>query len=131
MKLNQDGTVATYPGTNRARYAVDYIQLSTELPVAAGAVRYPIANNSGDANYVPNNNYWVNAVHDTEYYIVYNGGVYYFKDFVNMPKLDSDSVGRIHAAYAVAKDVSADSDGQPYWVADVIAALTWLLLVFL
>ncbi len=120
VKLNQDGTVATYPGTNRARYAVDYIQLSTELPVAAGAVRYPIANNSGDANYVPNNNYWVNAVHDTEYYIVYNGGVYYFKDFVNMPKLDSDSVGRIHAAYAVAKDVSADSDGQPYWVADVI-----------
>ena len=113
--LDNDG-VYDHGTAERPRYAVDYIQLDRTADVVAGAVRYPIG---GDATYKTNNNNYVNAVHDTEYYIVYNGGVYYFKDFANMPKLtNKDNI--IHAAYAVARDTSADNAGLPYWVADVI-----------
>ena len=119
LKLDRDGRVMFYnDGTNtRARYAVDYVQLSTDLPVAAGAVRYPIG---GTPAYATANNDYVNAVHDTQYYIVHDNGVEYFTDFTNMPALTADNVGEIHAAYAVAKDISSDNAGAPYWVADVI-----------
>ncbi|MCI9432185.1 MAG: hypothetical protein HFF70_07125, partial [Oscillospiraceae bacterium] len=106
-----------YWENNRARYAVDYVQLSTDLPVAAGAVRYPIG---GTPAYVTANNDYVNAVHDTQYYIVHDNGVEYFTDFTHMPALTADNVGEIHAAYAVAKDISSDNADAPYWVADVI-----------
>ena len=36
-----------------------------------------------------------------------------------MPKLTNED-NIIHAAYAVARDTSADNSGLPYWVADVI-----------
>ena len=111
-----DGNEIYTPGTaERPRYAVDYIQLSTD-DVNAGAVRYPI---SGTGTYAQDNNYYVNAIHDTQYYIIYNGDVLYFKDYANMPKLTNEK-NNIRAAYAVARDTSADNAGQPYWVADVI-----------
>ena len=103
----------------RARYAVDYVQLGTGN-VAAQQVNYPVhANYSGYTNGV------VNATHNTEFYIVHNDGVEYFKDYVNMPALNGDNY--IYAAYAVARDTSADSATQPYWVADVIVyeVRTW------
>ena len=104
-----------------ARYAVDYVQL-TKADVASGQTRYPISadyqgwqgNTIGDKA----NNY-VSATHNTEYYIVYNGGVYYFTDYAKMPALTMAD-NTIRAAYAVAHDTSADNASQPYWVADVI-----------
>jgi hypothetical protein len=112
LHVNQNGVV------DPSRYDVDYIQLST-ADIASGAVRYNIANNSGDADYVEDNNYFVNAVHDTEYYIVYNGDVFYCKDYVNFPGLTNKD-NNIHAAYAVARDTRSDNADKPYWVADVI-----------
>ena len=99
-----------------ARYAVDYVQLTTANTVK-GQVRYPISDSYTGWQGNAGNNY-VSATHDTEYYIVYNGGVYYFTDYVNMPVLNADNI--IRAAYAVAHDTSADNASAPYWVADVI-----------
>ncbi|MDE7219350.1 MAG: hypothetical protein K2O45_06995, partial [Oscillospiraceae bacterium] len=103
----------------RARYAVDYIQLGTGN-VAAQQVNYPV-----HANYTGYSNGVVNATHNTEFYIVHNDGVEYFKDYTNMPALNGDNY--IYAAYAVARDTSADSATAPYWVADVIVyeVRTW------
>ena len=128
LKLNRNGQIMAWPGQggdtdgiyNNAgetpRYAVDYIQLTTD-DVAAGQVRYPIADDPVGNEAA--NNYYVNAVHDTEFYVVYNGDVFYTKDYANMIKLtNKDNV--IHAAYAVARDTSADNADKPYWVADVI-----------
>ena len=112
LKLTSNGDVATRGGN--PVYAVDYVQLDSDIDVVAKAVRYPIG---GDPSYVSDNNTYVNAVNDTEFYIVYNGGVEYFKGFNDMPELDADN---IHAAYAVARDTSADNADKPYWVADVI-----------
>ena len=100
-------------GRPTGRYAVDYIQLSTG-DIDAKSVRYAI-----DANDANANNHYVNAVHDTEYYIAYNGGVYYVKDYANFPGLTNEK-NNIRAAYAVARDTSSDNSDMPYWVADVI-----------
>ena len=102
----------------RARYAVDYIQLSTDN-VVKGQARYPIYGSTAAGSYAANNNYYVNALDTTEYYIAYNGDVLYFQGYQNMPALTMAD-NRIHAAYAVARDTSADNANQPYWVADVI-----------
>ena len=110
LNLGKDGkVVAAQP------YAREYIQLSTN-DIVADAVRYPIG---GDDAYVTANNTWVNAVHDTQYFIAYNGGVYAFEDFENFPGLTNKD-NKIHAAYAVARNTNSDLTGKPYWVADVI-----------
>ncbi len=101
------------------RYSVDYVQLATG-DVAAKQVNYPVHDKYS---------YWdngvVNATHNTEFYIVHNNGVHYFKDYVNMPELNGDNY--IYAAYAVARDTSGDRANRPYWVADVIVyeVRTW------
>lgn len=111
LHVNKDGTL------DPEWYDVDYIQLST-ANIAKAAVRYNIENNITDT-YEADNNLYVNATHDTEYYIAYNGDVFYCKDYVNFPGLtNKDNV--IHAAYAVARDTRSDKAGEPYWVADVI-----------
>ena len=99
-------------------YATDYIQLSID-DIAKGAVRYPIYGDTTPGSYADLNNTYVNAVHDTQYYIAYNGGVYSFTDYVNFPGLDKDD-NQIHAAYAVARNTNSDKADKPYWVADVI-----------
>ena len=130
-KLNKDGSVA-YRDTNKNGrwdageqpiYAVDYIQLAT-TDIAKGSRHYSI--DSVDPNYVTANNRYVNAVHDTEYYIVYNGAAYYFTDYENFPGLTNEDNG-ILAAYAVARNTTSDNDEQDYWVADVIVyeVKTW------
>ena len=101
---------------DHARYAVDYVEL-TKDNVVSGQTRYNISADYTGWQGNAGNNY-VSATHNTEYYIVYNGGVYYFTDYVNMPALTADN--NIRAAYAVARDTSADNANQPYWVADVI-----------
>jgi hypothetical protein len=61
----------------------------------------------------------VNAVHDTEYYIVdvETGRISYFTDYANVPDIAAD---KIKAAYAVAENTNADKNSKDYWVADVI-----------
>ena len=109
------GTAGVHDAGEPWRYAVDYVQLST-ADIAAKSVRYAIG---GSDAYKSLNNYYVNAVHDTEYYIVYNGNVLYVTDYANFPGLTNKD-NNIRAAYAVARDTSADEANQPYWVADVI-----------
>ena len=126
LRLDGRGNVMWYDTDNDGdrdvgelpRYAVDYVQLTKDNTVA-GQTRYPIdtVNYTGWIGNAANN--YVSATHDTEYYIVYNGGVYYFTDYTKMPKLTMDD-NNIHAAYAVARDTSADNANEPYWVADVI-----------
>ncbi|MBD5148841.1 MAG: S-layer homology domain-containing protein [Oscillibacter sp.] len=116
LRLDKDAQLVGNPGDAFA-YATDYVQLAVS-DIAAKAVRYPIA---GDPQYIADNNTYVNAVHDTLYFIAYNGGVYAFKDYANFPGLTVDD-NQIHAAYAVVhntRDIT-DSDNAPYWVADVI-----------
>ena len=121
LRLNSNGTPSYFDindnnqfdaGIDQYRYAVDYVQLTRDNVVAKQTM-YKV-----NDNYSYWSNKFVNATHDTEYYIVHNNGVEYFKDYVNMPKLDADNY--IHAAYAVARDTSSDSAKEPYWVADVI-----------
>ena len=122
LRLNQAGGL-TYWDTNNSgilgdagdqvRYAVDYVQLSTD-DVVAKQTMYAV-----NARYGNWSNSFVNATHETEFYIVYDGGVHYFKDYVNMPDLTAVA-NNIHAAYAVARDTAADNANAPYWVADVI-----------
>ena len=113
------------PLTTEPVYARDYIQLAID-DIVADAVRYPIYD-AGNVtlpagtvvDYKDYNNNWVNAVHDTQYFIAYNGGVYAFEDFENFPGLTNKD-NKIHAAYAVARNTNSDLNGKPYWVADVI-----------
>ena len=129
LRRDQAGNILVRPGTDTnnngivdragelARYAVDYVQLTKDNTVS-GQTRYNIDSSYNGWQGSRNNNY-VSATHDTEYYIVYNGGVYYFTDYTKMPKLTMAD-NNIHAAYAVARDTSADNANAPYWVADVI-----------
>lgn len=114
-KLNRSSTTGQATG-----YAVDYIQLSTGRP-SKGAASYTVADYpAGNAAYY---NRVVNADKDTEIYIAYNGGVQYFKGYTNMPALTESLVGRIHAAYAVARNTNTgtgNTAGRNYWMADVI-----------
>ena len=113
LALNRVGGVG--PANNPNSYAVNYIQLSTK-DVVKGAASYTIG---GSDAYQRANNYTVSATNDTEFYIVHNDGVEYYKGYANMPKVtNKDNV--IHAAYAVAKNTNKDNSGTPYWVADVI-----------
>lgn len=116
LALNKNAQPAAAAG-NAFAYATDYVQLAT-TDIVKAAVRYPIG---GDAAYQTANNTYVNAVHDTQYFIAYNGGVYSFKDYANFPGLTNKD-NQIHAAYAVVHNTNAitDSDNAPYWVADVI-----------
>ena len=95
---------------------IDYIQLST-ADVKAGAREFAIG---GTPAYITANNETVNAVHDTQFYIVSEDGVYYFTDYTEVPDINAKTAGGIHAAYAVAQDIRSDRDDVPYWVADVI-----------
>ena len=74
--------------------------------------------------YNANSNNYVDATIDTEFYIVVPGGqkdIMYRVGYDNLPNI---MVEDIRAAYAVAHNTRADSDGQDYWVADVIVIET-------
>lgn len=115
-RLNRSSTTGQATG-----YAVDYIQLDNTVRPSKGAASYTVANYpDGNAAYY---NRVVNADKDTEIYIAYNGGVQYFKGYANMPALTDTLVGRIHAAYAVARNTNTgtgNTTGRNYWMADVI-----------
>jgi hypothetical protein len=120
VRLNQKGEASNQRNAND--YAVDYIQL-TRNNVAKGAVSFPVG---GSAQYQQDYNRVVNADNNTQIYVVYDGGVKYFKGYANMPALNADTVGSIHAAYAVARNTTTGSGntagniGTNYWIADVL-----------
>ncbi|MDE7011554.1 MAG: hypothetical protein K2O93_10100, partial [Oscillospiraceae bacterium] len=109
--LPSDGGDQNYPA-----YAVDYIELDLSVDgVAKKDSRYEIH----DRDYANPNGY-VNAVDDTEFYVVKTGGsgkITYFVGYDNVPAIDAED---IIAAYAVARNTESDSNKKDYWVADVI-----------
>jgi hypothetical protein len=109
-KLSRDKTSGLADG-----YAVDYIQLKNDVRPAKGAASFPVVS-SASGTY----GQYVNADKDTEIYIVYNGGVQYYKGYTNMPALTEKTVGKIHAAYTVARNTTTGTGSRNYWMADVV-----------
>lgn len=114
--VNTDGTVTlstaaqqkySANGTIENGFAVDYVRL-TSTSVRKGQNVFPAVVATGY-----NSN--VNAVNDTEFYIVSNNGVEHFVGFSSLP-----AISNIRAMYAVARNNSTDKDRLNYWVADVI-----------
>jgi len=92
-------------------YASDYIQLDIES-IKAGANHY-----NASAVYPYGFDSYVNAVDDTEIYIVSSNTIQHFTGYKNMPAI---SAADIYTMYAVAKCVENDRNDRDYWVADVI-----------
>lgn len=116
-------------------YAEDYVQLDlskADMGQALGAddlvvkpgIRHFHIDDNYDVLYNANSNSYVDATIDTEFYIVIPGNqssILYRVGYDNLPNI---MVKDIRAAYAVAHNTRADSDGQDYWVADVIVIET-------
>ena len=141
----KNGTLTSVNGTVSANedtafgnltpvYAIDYVQLDEANGVSKGAVRYNI--HAADCSYnlygtlINDTRYdgnYVNATHNTQYYIVSIDGsgrassVNYFTDYANLPAISAD---KISAMYAVASNTRTDRDGRDYWVAEVIVIET-------
>ena len=114
--VNTDGTVTLSTaaqksynanGTLAGGFSTDYVQL-TSSSVRKGQNVFPATVDSGY-----NRN--VNAVNETEFYIVSNNGVEHFVGYSNLP-----AISNIRAMYAVARNNSTDKDDLKYWIADVI-----------
>jgi len=114
--VNTDGTVTlstaaqlkySANGTIGSGFAVDYVQL-TGNSVRKGQNVFPAVVATGY-----NSN--VNAVNETEFYIVSNNGVEHFVGFSSLP-----AISDVRSMYAVARNNSTDKDKLNYWVADVI-----------
>lgn len=129
-KLNPNATAANVDAAFNALnpvYAVDYIQLAVEN-IKSGAAHYTIdadyATNGNQAdpedynliNYANSNNY-VDAVDDTEFYIVSGRAIQHIVGYKNMPAIDAKNIRSI---YAVAENVNTDKENRDYWVANVI-----------
>ena len=95
-------------------YAVDYIQLAVQ-DIAKGARHYSVYD---DANgYKALRNDYVDAVHDTEYYLVTPENIKWFTDYDNVPEIKKEN---IRAIYALAENTSRDQNDADYWVPNVI-----------
>ena len=114
--VNTDGTVTlstaaqqkySANGALGTGFAVDYVQL-TGNSVRKGQNVFPAVVATGY-----NSN--VNAVNETEFYIVSDNGVEHFVGFSSLP-----AISDVRAMYAVARNNSTDKDKLNYWVADVI-----------
>ena len=112
-------------------YAEDYIQLNVEN-IKAGAAHYTIdkdyatnsINNPTDdpaqynlINYFSNSNNYVDAVNDTEFFIVSGRSIQHIVGYKNVPAIAANNIRSI---YAVAENVNTDRHGRDYWVANVI-----------
>jgi hypothetical protein len=98
-------------------YEVSYVTLDAAQSLAAKAVRYEI--DDSDPVYEATNNTYINAVHDTAYYLVNTSTntIKYFTDYTNLPAVNAADISAI---YAVAENTNADSNSYDYWVANVI-----------
>ncbi|MBD5168567.1 MAG: hypothetical protein HDT20_00305 [Oscillibacter sp.] len=100
-------------------YAIDYVQL-TKDGVTANQRHFNIAEEY-NIKYNNNSNGYVNATVDTEFYIVTPNTIKHVTGYAGLPTILGKN---IRAAYAVASNTAADSDGADYWVADVIVIET-------
>ena len=100
-------------------YAVDYVQLE-RTAVEPGMRHFSIDDNYG-ANYNTTYNGYVNAVVDTEFYVVEDDSIRYYDSYKDLPTIKAENV---RAAYAVATNTGADANTEDYWVADVIVIET-------
>ncbi|MDE7010937.1 MAG: hypothetical protein K2O93_06960, partial [Oscillospiraceae bacterium] len=110
-----------------AVYKYNYIELNCWEGISADQRHYDIADertapdvvHAADGQYRDSATSYVNAVHDTEYYIVNrkDNKIDYFTDYDNVKKIDAEL---IEAVYAVAENTEADNSEHDYWVADVI-----------
>ncbi|MBD5155655.1 MAG: hypothetical protein HDT15_11530, partial [Oscillibacter sp.] len=100
-------------------YAVDYVQL-TKGAIANNQRQYNIDSNYS-AKYRTNSNGYVNATVDTKFWIVTPNDIKYVESYRDLPAIKAEN---IRAAYAVATNTNADSNGADYWIADVIVIET-------
>ena len=114
--VNADGTVTLSTaaqqnynanGSLAAGFAIDYVQLTNSSVRKGQNVFTGVVESGFNAN--------VDAVNETEFYIVSDSGVEHFVGFSNLP-----AVSDIRAMYAVARNTTRDNVRQNYWVADVI-----------
>ena len=96
-------------------FAVDYVQLALE-DVDKGAWKFAI---DPAYNSYGNYNRYVNAVNDTEFYLVTGSVIKHIVGRANLPELKVDE-NNIRAMYAVAENTTADRNEADYWVANVI-----------
>ncbi|MCI8420440.1 MAG: hypothetical protein HFF79_08075, partial [Oscillospiraceae bacterium] len=108
----------------RKAYQVDYIELDLSDGVEADAKHYPIADSADNhSRYQYQNgsyNNYVDAVHDTEFYVVNTSTKEKIDHFVDYEKVYALKAEDIVAAYAVARNIESDYNKSDYWVADVI-----------
>ena len=104
LNYNANGSLST-------GYAVDYVELDAGN---TNSVRKG-QNVFTGVNVGEKFNSNVDAVNETEFYIVANGAVEHFVGYKNLP-----AVSGIRSMYAVARNTTSDLNNKNYWVADVI-----------
>ena len=104
LNYNANGSLST-------GYAVDYVELDAGN---TNSVRKG-QNVFTGVNVGEKFNSNVDAVNETEFYIVANGAVEHFVGYKNLP-----AVSGIRSMYAVARNTTTDLNNKNYWVADVI-----------
>ena len=125
---NGDGFTSDYPAVTNPTtwrdipedfvvYRYDYIELDCTDGIEADQRHYDIS--ARDDRYRGDATDYIDAVHDTEYYIVNRNSqtIDYFTDYENVKKIDKDY---IEAVYAVAENTESDNNSKDYWVANVI-----------
>ena len=114
--VNADGTVTLSTaaqqnynanGSLAAGFAIDYVELTNSSVRKGQNVFTGVVESGFNAN--------VDAVNETEFYIVSDNGVEHFVGFSNLP-----AVSDIRSMYAVARNTTRDNNRLNYWVADVI-----------
>jgi hypothetical protein len=108
LYYNEEGKQVTTKRVGYEVYATKYISLTKE-DIKAGTWKFN--GTDGGENVV------VNAVHDTEFYLVTDKGITYFTDYTKVPSITGE---KISAIYTVAENTSANSSDKDYWVADVV-----------
>ena len=114
--VNADGTVTLSTaaqqnynanGSLAAGFAIDYVQLTNSSVRKGQNVFTGVVESGFNAN--------VDAVNETEFYIVSDSGVEHFVGYSNLP-----AISGIRSMYAVARNTSTDYVRENYWVAEVV-----------
>ena len=121
---NYSGSTTTVVAKNGTMiypmYEVDYVQLATNQNVSSSLRHYNIDASYGNY-YNTNSNYYVNAVSDTEFYVVMPSRVNHYASYAELPAIAAEN---IRAMYAVATNTQTNAAGLDFWTADVIVIET-------
>ena len=104
LNYNANGSLST-------GYAVDYVELDAGNTNSVRKGQNVFSGKVDTSKFNSN----VDAVNETEFYIVANGAVEHFVGYKNLP-----AVSGIRSMYAVARNTTTDLNNKNYWVADVI-----------